>query len=85
MVKNWGILSLVEIANRYGKSPAQILIRWCLQHNAIAIPKSVHKERIIENSQVFDFSISDKDMKRLDGFNENLRTSGWDPYSDKFK
>lgn len=76
---------LVEIANHYGKTPAQILIRWNLQHGTIAIPKSVRKERIIENSRVFDFSISDKDMKRLDGFNENLRTSGWDPYSDLFK
>lgn len=75
---------LVEIANKYGKSPAQILIRWGLQHNAILIPKSVRKERIIENSQMFDFSISRKDMDKLDGFNEDLRTSGWNPYSDKF-
>jgi diketogulonate reductase-like aldo/keto reductase len=76
---------LVEIADRYRKSPAQILIRWGLQKGVISIPKSERKERIIENSQVFDFNISDKDMKRLDGFNENLRTSGWDPYSDMFK
>jgi diketogulonate reductase-like aldo/keto reductase len=76
---------LVEIADRYRKSPAQILIRWGLQHGVISIPKSEHRERIIENSKVFDFNISEKDMKRLDGFNENLRTSGWDPYSDMFK
>ena len=74
---------LVEIANKYGKSPAQILIHWGLQHNVIVIPKFVRKERIIENSQVFDFSISRKDLDKLDGFNEDLRTSGWDPCSDK--
>jgi len=76
---------LVEIANHYGRSSAQILIRWGLQHDAIVIPKSAHKERIIENSKVFDFSISDEDMRKLDSFNENLRTSGWDPESDRFK
>lgn len=76
---------LIGVANKYGKSPAQILIRWGLQHNAIVIPKSVCKERIIENSQVFDFSISREDMEKLDGFNKDLRTSGWDPFSDKFK
>jgi len=76
---------LVTIAAKYGRSPAQILIRWSLQQEAIVIPKSVHKERIIENAQVFDFNITSKDMDQLNGFNEDLRTSGWDPYSDKFK
>jgi diketogulonate reductase-like aldo/keto reductase len=77
--------NLVTIAAKYGRSPAQILIRWSLQQEAIVIPKSVHKERIIENAQVFDFTITRKDMDQLNGFNEDLRTSGWDPYSDKFK
>ena len=76
---------LVEVARRYDKSPAQILIRWGLQHGVISIPKSVHRERIIENAQVFDFDISEGDMRRLDNFNENLRTSGWDPESEKFR
>ena len=72
---------LVEVAERYGKSPAQILIRWGLQHGVIVLPKSARRERIIENMQVFDFNISEKDMEKLDGFNENFRTSGWDPNS----
>jgi len=69
---------LVEIAQKYDKSAAQILIRWVLQHGLIVLPKSSKKERIIENSSIFDFKISDDDMKKLDGFNENLRTC-WDP------
>ena len=69
---------LVEIAKKYKKSTAQLLIKWCLQHNLVVIPKSSKKERIIENSQIFDFEISEEDMNTLNGFNENLRTC-WDP------
>lgn len=69
---------IVEIARRYGKSPAQVLIRWCLQHGLVVIPKSVHEERIRENASVFDFSLSPEDLRRLDGLNEELYT-GWDP------
>ena len=69
---------LVEIAQKYDKSSAQLLIRWVLQHGLIVLPKSSKKGRIMENSSVFDFEISDDDMKKLDGFNENLRTC-WDP------
>jgi diketogulonate reductase-like aldo/keto reductase len=60
------------------KSTAQILIRWALQHDVVVIPKSANRQRIIENSEVFDFVISDEDMRTLDGFDENLRTC-WDP------
>jgi diketogulonate reductase-like aldo/keto reductase len=69
---------LVELASRYSRSPAQMLLRWSLQRGAIVIPKSSRKDRIIENADVFDFSISDEDMRILDSFDENLRTS-WDP------
>ncbi|WNG49654.1 aldo/keto reductase [Archangium minus] len=69
---------VVEMARRHGKSPAQVLIRWCLQHELVVIPKSVHEERIRENASVFDFSLSSEDMQRLDGMNEDLYT-GWDP------
>ena len=69
---------LVAIARKYSKSPAQILIRWALQHDFVVIPKSAKRQRIIENADVFDFAISAADMQTLDGFNENLRTC-WDP------
>jgi len=69
---------LSEIAQKYSKSPAQILIRWTLQKEVIVIPKSSRKERIRENADVFDFKISQEDMDRLDAFHKNLRVS-WDP------
>jgi len=58
--------TLVEIASKKGKSPAQILGRWCVQHGFVYVPKSVKKERMIENAQVFDFELSDEEMKLLD-------------------
>jgi diketogulonate reductase-like aldo/keto reductase len=69
---------LEAIAKGYSKTPAQILIRWALQKDVVVIPKSSHPERILENADVFDFTISPDDMKLLDAFNQNLRTS-WDP------
>ena len=60
------------------KSPAQILIRWALQHGLVVIPKSANPKRISENADIFDFEINAADMQLLDSFNENLRTC-WDP------
>ena len=64
---------LSKIAKKYGKTSAQILIRWSLQHGLIAIPKSIHEARIPENREV-DFQLNPEDMELLDSFNENLRT-----------
>jgi diketogulonate reductase-like aldo/keto reductase len=69
---------VVEVAHRYSKSPAQVMIRWSLQHGLVVIPKSARPERIKENSEVFDFEISAPDMAKLDSLGENLRTD-WDP------
>ena len=69
---------LLKIARKYSKTSAQILIRWVLQKGVVAIPKSSRKERIEENARVFDFEISDEDMKALDSFNQDYRTS-WNP------
>ena len=64
---------VLQIAERAGRTPAQVLIRWCVQRQTIVIPKSVHRDRIIENSQVFDFELSDEDMSALDALD---RTGG---------
>ena len=69
---------LMNLASKYSKSPAQILIGWALQHQIVVIPKSSRKERITENAGVFDFTISPEDMRVLDSFDQGLRTS-WDP------
>jgi methylglyoxal/glyoxal reductase len=66
--------TIVAIANKYRKTPAQVLIRWSLQHGLVVIPKSVHEERILENSKVFDFEIEPEEMEHLNSLNENLRT-----------
>lgn len=70
--------TLKTIASEYERTAAQILIRWALQHNLVVIPKSADPDRIRENADVFDFTIADEHMERLDDLNEDLRTS-WDP------
>ncbi|HEX9240666.1 MAG TPA: aldo/keto reductase, partial [Candidatus Bathyarchaeia archaeon] len=67
-----------SIAKKHDKTPAQVLIRWSLQHNLVTIPKSVREERIRENSQVFDYNLTVEDMRILDSLDENFRNS-WDP------
>jgi diketogulonate reductase-like aldo/keto reductase len=69
---------VLEVAQRYSKSPAQVMIRWGLQQGLVVIPKSTRPERIKENSEVFDFEISSADMSRLDSLSQGLRTV-WDP------
>jgi diketogulonate reductase-like aldo/keto reductase len=67
-----------DLAEKYGKTAAQIMIRWSLQHDLVVIPKSSNPEHISENANVFDFSLSIEDMLKLDGLNENFRVS-WNP------
>jgi diketogulonate reductase-like aldo/keto reductase len=55
-----------RIAEGVGRTPAQILLRWALQHEVPVIPKSTHRERIEENAQIFDFTLSEQDMTELD-------------------
>jgi len=69
---------IVELAKKYQKTPAQILLRYSLEKGYIPLPKSASKERIISNTQVFDFNFVPSDLERLDGLNENLLTD-WDP------
>ena len=69
---------LATIANKYRKTPAQILIRWALQHGLVVIPKSTNRDRLLENSRVFDFELAGEDMNIMDSWNSGLVT-GWNP------
>jgi diketogulonate reductase-like aldo/keto reductase len=69
---------LARIGSHYDKTPAQVMIRWGLQHGLVEIPKSTHKERIFENANVFDFQLADSDMKEIDSIDRESRVS-WDP------
>jgi diketogulonate reductase-like aldo/keto reductase len=67
--------TIKKLAQRIGRTPSQVLLRWCLQHDLPVIPKSTHRERIAENAQIFDFELSDVDMAELDSLD---RTGGTD-------
>jgi diketogulonate reductase-like aldo/keto reductase len=59
-----------EIAERVGRTPAQVLLRWCVQRDLVVIPKSTHRDRIEENGRLFDFVLSDEDMAAFDALDE---------------
>ena len=69
-----------ELASKYGKSPVQVTLRWHVQHGNIIIPKSSNKARIISNSELFDFELSDEDMRAIDAL-ECGKHFGDDPYT----
>lgn len=66
---------IIEISQKYGKTPAQVLIRWDLQHEVVTIPKSSTPERIAENAEVIDFHLSEEDMARIDSLNREQQVS----------
>ena len=74
---------LKSIAEKYNKSVPQLILKWGLQRGFVNIPKSVHKDRIIQNSQIFDFEIGEKDMSEIFGLNINKRV-GADPETFTF-
>ncbi|WP_114571434.1 aldo/keto reductase [Exiguobacterium flavidum] len=65
---------ITEIAEAHGKTPAQVILRWHLEHGIVAIPKSVTPHRIEENLDVFDFSLTTDEIARIDALNRNERT-----------
>lgn len=67
--------NIEKIAEKYGKTGAQAVLRWSVQHGCVPLPKSTHKERIEENINIFDFELSEEDMRTIDGLNENFRFS----------
>ena len=72
--RHLGSETVVAIADRLDRTPAQVLLRWCIQHGVPVIPKSTHRERLAENANIFDFSLSDEDMAELDALDETGRT-----------
>jgi diketogulonate reductase-like aldo/keto reductase len=64
---------LVRIAERHGVTPAQVVIRWHVQHRFVVIPKSTHRERIAENGDVFRFELGDEELAELDGLGPGAR------------
>ncbi len=63
-----------RMAKRLGRTPAQVLLRWCLQHSVPVIPKSTHRDRIEENARIFDFTLSPEDMAELDALDKTRGT-----------
>ena len=62
--------TVAQVAERSGRTSAQVLIRWCVQRDIVVIPKSKTRERIVENGHVFDFELSEEDMATLDSLDE---------------
>lgn len=69
---------LDKIANKHGKTNAQIMIRWCIEVGTVALPKSTHNDRIKQNIGVFDFKLDEQDMSELKKLDHGYRTC-WDP------
>jgi 2,5-diketo-D-gluconate reductase A len=74
--------TVARVAQRVGRTPAQVLLRWCLERDTIVLPKSTHRERIEQNAQIFDFSLSGDDMATLDaldvtGATDRARERKW--------
>ncbi len=68
-----------QVADRVGRTPAQVLLRWSVQHGLVVLPKSVHRDRLAENARIFDFVLSADDMAALDALD---RTDGTDRARD---
>lgn len=78
--------TLSAIGKKYNKSIAQVILRWQIQRNIIAIPKTIRKERMIENFNVFDFALSDEDMQKIASLDnkQSLFLNHQDPQTAKF-
>jgi 2,5-diketo-D-gluconate reductase A len=73
--RHLGDSTVAAIADRLGRTPAQILIRWAIQRDTIVLPKSTHRVRIEANAQVFDFELSEQDLEELDQLDTTGRTA----------
>jgi diketogulonate reductase-like aldo/keto reductase len=69
---------ITRVARKHGRTPAQVLVRWGIEHEVVTIPKSARPERIRENADVFGFALDAEDLAALDALDEGYRTA-WDP------
>ncbi|MNW58330.1 Glyoxal reductase [compost metagenome] len=72
--------TLKALAQKYGKTPAQIILRWDIQNQIVTIPKSVTPERIRENADIFDFELTPDELKQIDALDSDKRTG---PHPDQ--
>lgn len=74
---------ITKLADKYGKTPAQIVLRWCLQQGVVVIPKSDREERIVENEGIFGWELTSEDCKIIDGLDEGNKgnVGEWDPFA----
>ena len=81
--KRLGDATIVRIAQKLGKTPAQVVLRWCLQKGVSVIPKSDRDERINENKNLYDFELDEDDMKAIDALDEGQKGNQgeWDPFA----
>lgn len=79
--KRLGDRTVAQLAAKYGKSPAQILLRWSLQAGAVPLPKANQKHHLEEDLDIFDFEIDSADMAVLDGLNEHYSSLGYLSYA----
>jgi len=70
---------LTEVAKAHARTPAQVLLRWGLQHGVVVLPRSIRKERIQENARLFDFALTNGEMARLDDLRGGPRVTVWNP------
>lgn len=78
-----GDATIAKIAERVNRTPAQVVLRWCLQKGVVIIPKSDKEKRIIENKGIFDWELSTEDVELIDGLDEGQKgnVGEWDPYA----
>jgi len=77
------VKTLIEIGEKYGKNPVHVVLRWNLQKGVVTIPKSVRKERIVSNADIFDFELTKADIELIDSLDRNQRI-GPDPDNFNF-
>lgn len=81
--KRLGDSLIKKIGEKYGRTPAQIVLRWCLQKRVVIIPKSDKENRIIENKGIFDWELRQEDIDKIDTLDEGQKgnVGEWDPYA----